>query len=75
LIGDNSADAPLAKFYGALAAAEFGHYAVFLALAKAVLPVKTVRARWEYMLSEEALIAQSQAPGPGLHSGPDNPAR
>jgi tRNA-(ms[2]io[6]A)-hydroxylase len=69
LIGEHSDDTPLAKFYTALAAAEFGHYAVFLSLAKAVLPAKTVRQRWSEMLDEEAAIAQRQPAGPGLHSG------
>jgi len=69
LIGENSSDAPLARFYIALAAAEFGHYSVFVSLAKAVLPAKVVKVRWELMLAEEAVIAQHQPAGPGLHSG------
>ncbi len=69
LIGENSDDAPLARFYNALAAAEFGHYSVFLSLAKAVLPSKIVRARWEEMLLEEEKIIRQQPVGPGLHSG------
>jgi tRNA-(ms[2]io[6]A)-hydroxylase len=69
LIGEHSADISLAKFYTALAAAEFGHYAVFTSLAKNVLPAKTVRARWDDMLAQESEIIQKQRVGPGLHSG------
>ena len=74
LIGKNSTDAPLARFYNALAAAEFGHYSVFLSLAKAVLPSKIVRARWDEMLSGGSNNYFRQQPvGPGLHSGLQSP--
>jgi tRNA-(ms[2]io[6]A)-hydroxylase len=69
LIGKNSVDTSLARFYNALAAAEYGHHAVFLSMAKKVLPAKTVRRRWDEMLTEEAKIIQQQPLGPGLHSG------
>ena len=69
LIGERSKDAALTRFYNGLAAAEYGHYAVFFSLAKGVLPAKTVRARWDVMLEEEAVIIQHQLVGPGLHSG------
>lgn len=69
LIADRSTDLPLSRFYKALASAEYGHYSVFLSLAKSVLPLKVVKARWEQMLVEEAFIIQRQLVGPGLHSG------
>ncbi len=59
----------LARFYQALAIAEKGHHAVFLKLARSVVPEKEARARWNEMTSEEARIIQSQPLGPGLHSG------
>ncbi len=62
-------DGELAALYGRLFASEWGHYQVFLRLARKVAPADDVDARWRYMLEEEARILAAQPPGPRIHSG------
>jgi tRNA 2-(methylsulfanyl)-N6-isopentenyladenosine37 hydroxylase len=64
-----SDDQELAGFYRALFASEFGHYTVFLKLARKFTKDDAVDARWQEMLAAEALILAQQAPGPRIHSG------
>ena len=65
-----SEDEELAAFYRALYSSEFGHYTVFLKLARKFTKDATVEARWQEMLAAEARILAEQAPGPRIHSGP-----
>jgi tRNA-(ms[2]io[6]A)-hydroxylase len=67
-------DLELASFYRSLWSSEFGHYNVFLRLAKAIIPAQHVGARWERMVESEARIIQSQSPGPRIHSGMVQPS-
>ncbi len=62
-------DAELADFYRGLYVSELGHYTVFTELAKEVLPIDEVEARWDLILNAEADIIVRQAVGPGIHSG------
>jgi tRNA-(ms[2]io[6]A)-hydroxylase len=62
-------DAELARLYQGLWASEHGHYRTFIQLAEQILPAGTVKFRWHQMLASEAMIIQSQAPGPRMHSG------
>ncbi len=62
-------DSELAGFYRSLYASEFGHYNVFLKLARRFTNEKKVEARWQEMLAEEAVILARQEPGPRIHSG------
>jgi tRNA 2-(methylsulfanyl)-N6-isopentenyladenosine37 hydroxylase len=64
-----SEDAELAGFYEALFASEFGHYRVFLELARKMTKVAAVEARWQELLAAEAEILARQEPGPRIHSG------
>lgn len=64
-----STDDELAAFYQALYASEFGHYKVFLELARKIVKPKVAEARWQEMLAAEAQILARQAPGPRIHSG------
>jgi tRNA-(ms[2]io[6]A)-hydroxylase len=64
-----SPDEELASFYQALYASEFGHYKVFLELARKIVKPKLVEERWQQMLAAEAQILASQSPGPRIHSG------
>jgi len=69
VLAETATDQEIAAFYKALWAAELGHYKVFLKLARKIAPQEVVTARWEQMLTEEALILNGQTPGPRIHSG------
>jgi tRNA-(ms[2]io[6]A)-hydroxylase len=62
-------DPELASFYQRLFASEFGHYNVFLKLARQVEAEGDVDRRWAELLENEAQILASQEPGPRIHSG------
>ncbi|MBZ5622878.1 MAG: tRNA-(ms[2]io[6]A)-hydroxylase [Acidobacteriia bacterium] len=62
-------DAELAGFYHALFSSEFGHYRVFLKLARKIADTRAVEARWQQMLASEAQILAGQTAGPRIHSG------
>ena len=62
-------DEELSSFYRALYASEFGHYTVFLKLARRFTKAAVVEARWQEMLAAEAAILARQEPGPRIHSG------
>ena len=64
-----SGDAELASFYEALFASEFGHYRVFLELARKMMDAPVVEARWQQLLASEAEILARQESGPRIHSG------
>jgi len=64
-----SGDAELAGFYEALFASEFGHYRVFLELARKLMDAPVVEARWQQLLALEAEILARQESGPRIHSG------
>ena len=64
-----SADAELASFYEALFSSEFGHYRVFLELARKMADRAAVEARWQQLLAAEAQILAGQEAGPRIHSG------
>lgn len=64
-----SADAELAGFYEGLFASEFGHYRVFLELARKVAAADALAARWQELLASEAQILARQEAGPRIHSG------
>ena len=68
-----SADAELAAFYEALFASEFGHYRVFLELARKMADPAAVEARWQQLLAAEAEILAGQEEGPRIHSGCSTP--
>jgi tRNA-(ms[2]io[6]A)-hydroxylase len=63
-----SADAELADFYEALFSSEFGHYRVFLELARKIADPAAVEARWQQLLAAEARILAEQETGPRIHS-------
>ena len=70
LLGEACADdAELRKLYRGLWASEHGHYRTFVQLAEEIEPPDLVEKRWDEMLDAEALIIESQAPGPRMHSG------
>ena len=69
VLAEASEDAELSAFYRSLYASEFGHYTVFLKLARRFTKPATVEARWQEMLAAEAEILAAQAPGPRIHSG------
>jgi tRNA-(ms[2]io[6]A)-hydroxylase len=64
-----SDDAELAGFYEALFSSEFGHYRVFLELARKMAKAAAVEARWQELLAAEAEILARQEAGPRIHSG------
>ena len=64
-----STDVELAGFYRALLSSEFGHYRVFLNLARKFTDGAEVDVRWQEMLASEARILAEQDPGPRIHSG------
>ena len=64
-----SGDAELAGFYEMLFASEFGHYRVFLELARKVANAGAVETRWQQLLESEAQILAAQESGPRIHSG------
>jgi tRNA-(ms[2]io[6]A)-hydroxylase len=69
-----STDAELAGFYESLFASEFGHYRVFLELARKMADPAAVEARWQQLLAAEAEILAGQEAGPRIHSGCPTPA-
>jgi len=62
-------DAELGQFYRSLWGSEFGHYTVFLQLARDIVQQRSVEGRWSEMVQAEALIIASQPGGPRMHSG------
>ncbi len=62
-------DAELEAFYRSLFGSEFGHYRVFLKLAKKIAPEEEVEERWQELLAAEARILAEQSAGPRIHSG------
>jgi tRNA-(ms[2]io[6]A)-hydroxylase len=64
-----SGDSELAGFYEGLFASEFGHYRVFLDLARKMMSAAAVEARWQQLLEAEAEILARQECGPRIHSG------
>jgi len=69
VLAEASEDEELSAFYRSLYASEFGHYNVFLKLARRFTKASTVEARWQEMLAAEAKILAAQEPGPRIHSG------
>jgi tRNA-(ms[2]io[6]A)-hydroxylase len=69
ILARQAEDRALGRFYKGLAVAEKGHHAVFLKLAKAVVPEAQAKKRWAELAGEEARIIRQQPVGPGLHSG------
>jgi tRNA-(ms[2]io[6]A)-hydroxylase len=63
-----SADTELASFYETLFSSEFGHYRVFLELARKMTDAPAVEARWQQLLAAEARILADQEAGPRIHS-------
>jgi tRNA-(ms[2]io[6]A)-hydroxylase len=62
-------EAELGQFYRSLCGSEFGHYTVFLLLARDIVQARSVEGRWSEMVQAEALIIASQPAGPRMHSG------
>jgi tRNA-(ms[2]io[6]A)-hydroxylase len=62
-------DEELAAFYSALFSSEFGHYKVFLRLARSIGGRKQAEERWNEMLGAEAEILRDQPEGSRIHSG------
>ncbi|MSO21943.1 MAG: tRNA 2-methylthio-N6-isopentenyl adenosine(37) hydroxylase MiaE [Acidobacteria bacterium] len=62
-------DAELAQFYRSLWVSEFGHYSVFLQLARDTVPERALEVRWNEMVQAEGRIIASQPAGPRMHSG------
>ena len=69
VLAEAAEDAELSAFYRSLYASEFGHYTVFLKLARRFTKEAVVEKRWQEMLADEAAILAAQAPGPRIHSG------
>lgn len=61
-------DPELTTLYSSLWASEHGHFAIFLDLARQILPEDIVVSRWDEMLDAEAEIIRRQPPGPRMHS-------
>jgi tRNA-(ms[2]io[6]A)-hydroxylase len=68
-----SDDPELAAFYRGLYLSEFGHYKVFLALARKIVKPPVMETRWQEMLAAEAKILAQQEAGPRIHSGVVSP--
>jgi len=62
-------DAELGQFYRSLWGSEFGHYTVFLQLARDIVQKQVVEERWVGMVEAEGRIIVSHPPGPRMHSG------
>ena len=60
----------LQTLYRDLLVSEASHRALFLALAKAVFPLDKVEAREAQLRELEGAVIQGLAPGPRVHSGP-----
>ena len=69
VLAEASQDAELADFYRGLLASEFGHYRVFLKLAREIEQAEIVEKRWQEMLASEARILAAEPKGPRIHSG------
>jgi tRNA-(ms[2]io[6]A)-hydroxylase len=69
LLARASVDRELARFYHRLGSSEFGHYTVFLHLARYAVPEPEVHRRWARLLETESSLIAAQAPGPRMHSG------
>ena len=69
LLARESNDRELTRFYHRLGSSEFGHYTVFLRLARYAVPEPEVQRRWAELLEAEAAIIAAQPPGPRMHSG------
>jgi tRNA-(ms[2]io[6]A)-hydroxylase len=69
VLASASDDDELAAFYRGLFLSEFGHYKVFLALARKISRPGAVEARWQEMLAAEARILAEQPAGSRIHSG------
>jgi tRNA-(ms[2]io[6]A)-hydroxylase len=61
-------DRELADLYEELIVADYGHYRVFLDLAKKVEKARAVQARWREMLELEAEVIQEQPRGSRMHT-------
>jgi tRNA-(ms[2]io[6]A)-hydroxylase len=61
-------DEELADLYAELTAADYGHYRVFLDLARRVETRRVVDGRWKELLDAEGEIIAIQTPGPRMHS-------
>ncbi len=72
VLSEAADDEELSSFYCALYASEFGHYSIFLKLARKFTRPAAVEARWQEMLAAEAEILARQEPGPRIHSGPSD---
>jgi tRNA 2-(methylsulfanyl)-N6-isopentenyladenosine37 hydroxylase len=64
-----STDGELAGFYRTLFSSELGHYRIFLHLAGKFTAQAELEARWQEMLTAEAVILAAQEAGPRIHSG------
>ena len=69
ILSNNCRDEDLKKLYRSLWTSEYGHYTIFLRLAKSIRPKPEVEARWKILLTQEGKIIQNQPPGSGIHSG------
>ena len=69
LLAAVSGGAELADLCHALFCSEFGHYKVFLKLARKIADKAAMEARWQQMLASEAQILAREVPGPRIHSG------
>ncbi len=70
LLGDVCADDELAGLYRDLTVADYGHYSIYLDLARNVRKARNVDERWSDLLDAEAEIIARQAPGSRIHSWP-----
>jgi len=61
-------DRELADLYAELTVADYGHYRVFLDLARRVETRRVVEGRWKELLDAEGEIIAIQTPGPRMHS-------
>ncbi len=68
LLADACADAELAQLYRDLTVADYGHYRVYLDLARNIRVARGIEARWSELLDAEAAIIVRQEPGARIHS-------
>lgn len=71
LLAEACTDDELAKLYRELVVADYGHYKVYLDLARNVRIARDVDGRWGELLDAEAEIIAQQRPGPRMHSWVD----
>jgi tRNA-(ms[2]io[6]A)-hydroxylase len=69
VLAEASTDPELAAFYKGLFSSEFGHYRVFLKLARKICAPAEVDARWRQLLEAESEILGREPVGPRIHSG------